>query len=82
LCIVHIIYAKASNGKEFRDSINFSTKRWHKIGTLMGASAAPSQDERAKKRQRLVEEQLVEQVIQESKQTVDTAAEAEAAPST
>jgi Phytanoyl-CoA dioxygenase (PhyH) len=33
--IVYCTYAATSNGKEFRDSVNFSRKRYHRLGTLV-----------------------------------------------
>ena len=51
--IVYCTYARASDGKEFRDSVNFSRKRYHKIGEL---SAKPlSREERRNKRKRSIE---------------------------
>ena len=51
--IVYCTYARAADGKEFRDSVNFSRKRYHKIGDL---SAKPlSREERRNKRKRSIE---------------------------
>eukprot|EP00536_Pseudo-nitzschia_multiseries_P006891 jgi/Psemu1/255736/estExt_Genewise1Plus.C_1530010 len=51
--IVYCTYARAVDGKEFRDSVNFSRKRYHKIGEL---SAKPlSREERRNKRKRSIE---------------------------
>ncbi len=51
--IVYCTYARASDGKEFRDSVNFSRKRYHKIGEL---SQKPlSREERRNKRKRSIE---------------------------
>ena len=33
--IVYCTYAAAGNGKEFRDSVNFSRKRYHRLGDLI-----------------------------------------------
>ena len=56
--IVYCTYAKSADGKEFRDSVNFSRKRYHKIGELV--SKAPSREERAQKRGRLLGEYWAE----------------------
>lgn len=65
--IVYCTYAPAAGNhtKEFRDSINFSRKRYHKIGDLV--SKAPNRMERAQKRQRIIDENILEQTIQQSK---------------
>jgi hypothetical protein len=46
--ILYCTYARAADGKEFRDSVNFSRKRYRKIGDLV--SEAPTREARAKKR--------------------------------
>ncbi len=46
--VVYCTYAAAADGKEFRDSVNFSRKRYKPIGDLV--DVAPSREERAKKR--------------------------------
>jgi hypothetical protein len=46
--IVYCTYARATDGKEFRDTVNFSRKRYHKIGNLVEKAA--SREERARKR--------------------------------
>ena len=46
--IVYCTYARAADGKEFRDTVNFSRKRYHRIGSLV--TKAPSREERAQKR--------------------------------
>ena len=57
--ILYCTYAAAADGKEFRDSVNFSRKRYHKIGDMV--SKTPSREERAQKRQRiLLEDEPVE----------------------
>jgi hypothetical protein len=56
--IVYCTYARAADGKEFRDSVNFSRKRYRKIGDIV--SKAPSRDERAKKRRLNFEEDGLE----------------------
>jgi ectoine hydroxylase-related dioxygenase (phytanoyl-CoA dioxygenase family) len=62
--ILYCTYAAAADGKEFRDSVNFSRKRYHRIGDLV--SKAPSRDERKRQRELMVEEQQVELAIAES----------------
>lgn len=52
--ILYCTYAAAADGKEFRDSINFSSKRYHKLGEMV--TKAPSREERAQKRQRILED--------------------------
>lgn len=47
--IVYCTYARAADGKEFRDTVNFSRKRYHKIGNLVEKAA--SREERARKRE-------------------------------
>ena len=62
--IVYCTYARASDGKEFRDSVNFSRKRYHKIGEL---SAKPlSREERRKKRKRSIESVLEKEELEEA----------------
>jgi hypothetical protein len=46
--IVYCTYARTCDGKEFRDSVNFSRKRYHAIGEIVDKK--PSRDERAKRR--------------------------------
>jgi len=53
--ILYCTYARASDGKEFRDSINFSRRRYHQLGDLI-VERGLTREERAKKRQRLHEE--------------------------
>jgi len=48
--IVYCTYAAAANGKEFRDSVNFSRRRYHKIGDLVEKPL--SRAERAAKRRK------------------------------
>jgi hypothetical protein len=62
--ILYCTYAAAADGKEFKDSVNFSRKRYHKIGDLV--DKVPSRQERARKRVRAVEEQQLTEAIQES----------------
>lgn len=52
--IVYCTYAASANGKEFHDSVNFSRKRYHKIGDLV--ERGMSRDERAMKRMKAVED--------------------------
>ena len=62
--IVYCTYARASDGKAFRDSVNFSRKRYHKIGDL---SAKPmSREERRNKRKRSIESALEKEEIENS----------------
>ena len=52
--ILYCTYAAAADGKEFRDSINFSRRRYHKLGEMV--SKGPSREERAQKRQRILQD--------------------------
>ena len=56
--ILYCTYAAAADGKEFRDSVNFSRKRYHRIGDLV--SKGPSRDERKRKREQIVAEEQIE----------------------
>jgi hypothetical protein len=56
--IVYCTYAAAKDGKEFRDSVNFSRKRYHRIGDLVEKGL--SREERALKRKRALEEMEIE----------------------
>jgi hypothetical protein len=58
--IVYCTYARAADGKEFRDSVNFSRKRYHKIGELAGKPM--SRDERRNKRKRNTESRDEEKI--------------------
>ncbi|KAL7549176.1 hypothetical protein ACHAWF_012447 [Thalassiosira exigua] len=51
--VLYLTYSSAAGGKEFRDSVNFSRKRYRRLGDL--AEKPPSRDERAAKRQRVAE---------------------------
>lgn len=69
--IVYCTYARGAseNGmKEFRDSVNFSRKRYHRIGEL--SSAPISREERRNNRKRSIEarkeEELLQKVLSES----------------
>jgi len=63
--VVYCTYARASDGKEFRDSVNFSRKRYHKIGEL---SAKPlSREERRNKRKRSIESLQEKKEIEKAK---------------
>ena len=53
--VLYCTYAASKDGKEFRDSVNFSARRYHKIGTLVEKPL--SREERAKKRKIQLEEQ-------------------------
>mmetsp|Transcript_20542 Transcript_20542/g.44586 ORF Transcript_20542/g.44586 Transcript_20542/m.44586 type:complete len:709 (-) Transcript_20542:63-2189(-) len=46
--VVYLTYSSVASGKEFRDSVNFSTKRYRKLGSF--AERPLSREERAKKR--------------------------------
>ena len=56
--ILYCTYAAAADGKEFRDSVNFSRKRYHRIGSMVSKTA--SREERAQKRQRILENEHAE----------------------
>lgn len=58
--IVYVTYARAVEGKEFRDSVNFSRKRYHKIGELK--SEAVSREERKNRRKRSREDREAEEL--------------------
>jgi hypothetical protein len=51
--IVYCTYARAADGKQFKDSVNFSRKRYHKIGEL--TEKPLSREARRNKRKRSVE---------------------------
>jgi ectoine hydroxylase-related dioxygenase (phytanoyl-CoA dioxygenase family) len=55
--IVYCTYAAAGNGKEFRDSVNFSRKRYHRLGDLIDKPL--SREQRRKMRQGSTQEQAV-----------------------
>lgn len=61
--IVYCTYAAAANGKEFRDSVNFSRKRYHKIGELVDKPL--SREERTRKRKLAQEERICLKLISE-----------------
>jgi len=66
--IVYCTYARAADGKEFRDSVNFSRKRYHKIGEL---SAKPlSREERRNKRKRSMESALEKEEIEKAEKAI------------
>jgi hypothetical protein len=46
--VVYLTYSSVASGKEFRDSVNFSRKRYRKLGDFV--EKPMSRDERAKKR--------------------------------
>jgi hypothetical protein len=56
--IVYVTYARATQGKEFRDSVNFSRKRYHKIGLLISESM--TREERKNRRKRSIVNRLAE----------------------
>ena len=67
--IVYCTYARAAQGKEFRDSVNFSRKRYHKLGHLVAKPL--SRAERSKKRIKSIElreEEELRKAIEISKQ--------------
>ena len=62
--IVYCTYARAADGKEFRDSVNFSRKRYHKIGEM---SAKPlSREERRNNRKRSIQLALEKEDIEKA----------------
>lgn len=65
--ILYCTYAAAAGGKEFRDSVNFSRKRYHRIGDLIEKGL--SREERAQKRVRVKDDSVLEKVIAESLST-------------
>jgi hypothetical protein len=62
--IVYCTYAAAKDGKEFRDSVNFSRKRYHRIGHLVEKPL--SRSERTKKRRLAKEEQNQQKLAEEA----------------
>jgi hypothetical protein len=46
--VVYLTYSSVASGKEFRDSVNFSRRRYHKLGDF--AEKPLSREERVKKR--------------------------------
>lgn len=48
--VVYLTYSSKASGKEFRDSVNFSRKRYHKLGDI--AEKPLTREERAQKRRR------------------------------
>mmetsp|Transcript_26730 Transcript_26730/g.46450 ORF Transcript_26730/g.46450 Transcript_26730/m.46450 type:complete len:747 (+) Transcript_26730:173-2413(+) len=48
--VLYLTYSSVASGKEFRDSVNFSRKRYHKLGDF--AEKPLSREERAQKRRR------------------------------
>lgn len=46
--VVYLTYSSVASGKEFRDSVNFSRRRYHKLGEFV--EKPMSREERAKKR--------------------------------
>ena len=59
--VVYCTYARSADGKEFRDSVNFSRKRYHRIGDLV--LKAPTREERARLRERTTEAQQMDRAI-------------------
>ena len=69
--IVYCTYTPAAGGSEFRDSVNFSRKRYHKIGELV--QHGPTRAERAAKRKLFLDEQA-EREVQEQIAALSAAA--------
>lgn len=61
--IVYCTYAAAANGKEFRDSVNFSRKRYHRLGEMVDKPL--SREERRKIREASQEERDCLKLIEE-----------------
>mmetsp|Transcript_33653 Transcript_33653/g.69993 ORF Transcript_33653/g.69993 Transcript_33653/m.69993 type:complete len:251 (+) Transcript_33653:102-854(+) len=59
--VLYCTYACENNGKEFRDSVNFSRKRYHRIGDLVSSANILSRKDRAEKRQRALESLQLEE---------------------
>mmetsp|Transcript_1085 Transcript_1085/g.2984 ORF Transcript_1085/g.2984 Transcript_1085/m.2984 type:complete len:876 (-) Transcript_1085:93-2720(-) len=79
--VLYCTYACENNGKEFRDSVNFSRKRYHRIGDLINSRTILSRQDRAEKRKRAMEqiaseeeEAALREAIQQSSQPVESAA--------
>ncbi|KAG7370712.1 phytanoyl-CoA dioxygenase family protein [Nitzschia inconspicua] len=71
--IVYCTYARAADGKEFRDQVNFSRRRYHKIGEL--AAKPLSREERRNKRKLVVdlkEEEDLQKALELSVQSACT----------
>ena len=68
--IVYCTYAAAANGKEFRDSVNFSRKRYHKIGELVEKPL--SREERAAKRRKRGSNAEMEQIAQAEREELES----------
>lgn len=68
--IVYCTYAAKADGKEFRDSVNFSSRRYHKIGGLV--SKVRGRDDRAKKRMKVTEEDQLQAVLLSSAKEAST----------
>lgn len=63
--IVYCTYAAAGNGKEFRDSVNFSRKRYHRLRDLIEKPL--SREQRRKMRQAPTQEQVVLNTVGQGK---------------
>jgi hypothetical protein len=61
--IVYCTYAAAANGKEFRDSVNFSRKRYHRLGDMVDKPL--SREERRKIREASQENRHVLKLVEE-----------------
>lgn len=59
--IVYCTYAATSNGKAFKDSVNFSRKRYHRIGELVEKPL--TREERTRKRRTAQEERECLQAV-------------------
>jgi Phytanoyl-CoA dioxygenase (PhyH) len=70
--IVYCTYARAADGKEFRDQVNFSRKRYHKIGDL-AAKPLSREERRNKRKQSLVtkEEEELRKALELSEKATD-----------
>lgn len=58
--IVYCTYARAGDGKEFRDSVNFSRRRYRKLGDLVDKPM--SREERSQKRRAQQEAEMWEEL--------------------
>lgn len=58
--IVYCTYARAAGGKEFQDSVNFSRRRYHRLGEFVEKPL--SRAERSKKRKRSLKEREEEEM--------------------
>jgi hypothetical protein len=61
--VVYLTYSSVASGKEFRDSVNFSRRRYHKLGDFVEKPL--SREERLQKRR------LEEKSVSYSKEDTD-----------